>query len=136
MNMFPDATNSCGSILIVDDIPSNIHLLRGVVQDMADLQMADTKVIFVTSSESASHALQALRDDGVDFLQKPRPIPVARASILPHLQLYRLIDDTKYQHGTVRYAQVALSAKHGEDSNLIYRPHNPIRLSLKEQRLT
>ncbi|MCH8620489.1 hypothetical protein [Undibacterium sp. TS12] len=134
--MFPDATNSCGSILIVDDIASNIHLLRGVVQDMADLQMADTMVIFVAPSESASHALQALRDDGVDFLQKPLPIPVAHARILAHLQLCRLIDDAKYQHGPVRYAQVELPARHGEEGNLNYRPHNPIRLALKEQRLT
>lgn len=136
MNMFPDATNSCGSLLIVDDIPSNIHLLRGVVQDMADLQMADTMVIFVTSRESASHKLRALRDDNVDFLQKPLPILVARARILAHLQLYRLIDYAKYQHGPARYAQVALPARHGEDSNLNYRPHNPIRLDRKEQRRT
>lgn len=130
--MFPDTASSNGSILIVDDIPSNIHVLRGAVQDMGELHfamdgpsaleivrqfkpdvvlldiempgmdgfavceaiksaphLADTCVIFVTSSERESTELQALRYGGVDFLQKPLNMPVARARIQAHLNLRR-----------------------------------------------
>jgi len=130
--MFQDAANTTGSILIVDDIPSNIHVLRGAVQDMGELHfamdgpsaleivrqfrpdvvlldiempgmdgfavceaiksvphLADTCVIFVTSSERESTELQALRYGGVDFLQKPLNMPVARARIQAHLNLRR-----------------------------------------------
>lgn len=38
--MFPDTNGSLASILIVDDIPSNIHVLRSAVHDMAALHFA------------------------------------------------------------------------------------------------
>ena len=134
--MFPDKASSPGSILIVDDIPSNIHVLCGAVQNMGELHfamdgpsapeivrqfrpdvvlldiempgmngfevcvaiksappLADTSVIFVTSSERESHELQALHFGGVDFLQKPLNIPVARARIQAHLNLRRSIHE-------------------------------------------
>ncbi|MES2039380.1 MAG: response regulator [Pseudomonadota bacterium] len=55
----------------------------------SDPQLADASVIFIASSERESHELQALHFGGVDFLQKPLNIPVARARIQAHLNLRR-----------------------------------------------
>lgn len=118
------------SIMIVDDTPSNIQLLREAVRDMGDVYFAtngpaalalarlrnpdvilldiempgmngyavceaikadplicNAAIIFVTSHDKNLHELQALDLGGVDFIQKPLNIPVARARVKTHLAL-------------------------------------------------
>ena len=117
-------------ILIVDDLPSNVLVLREAVRGMgevhfansgvaaleftrktipdvilldiempgmdgyavcqaikADVRLKDVAIIFVTSHDSDLHEVQALNIGGVDYLQKPLNVPVARARIQTHLTL-------------------------------------------------
>ncbi|MES2673744.1 MAG: EAL domain-containing protein [Pseudomonadota bacterium] len=129
MNVY-HSVQPVASILVVDDEPSNIQILREAVRDMgevyfatngesaleliharrpdvvlldiempgmdgyavckaikADPLVSDTAIIFVTSHESHLHELQALSYGGVDFVQKPFNVPIARARIQTHLSL-------------------------------------------------
>lgn len=117
-------------ILIVDDVPSNVLVLREAVRGMGDVHFAnsgaaaleftrktipdvilldiempgmdgyavcqaiksdtrlqDVAIIFVTSHDKDLHEVQALNIGGVDYLQKPLNVPVARARIHTHLAL-------------------------------------------------
>ncbi len=53
----------------------------------ADPKLSDAAVIFVTSHAQADYELQALGYGGIDFIQKPLNLPVARAHINAHLTL-------------------------------------------------
>ena len=53
----------------------------------ADPKLSDAAVIFVTSHAQADYELQALGYGGIDFIQKPLNIPVARAHINAHITL-------------------------------------------------
>lgn len=128
--MYSDPQRDTALILIVDDVASNILVIREAVRDMADIRFAtsgqealdmiqraqpdlvlldiempgidgfavcdaikadprlqDVSVIFVTSHNSGALELEALNRGGVDFLQKPLNVPVARARIATHLEL-------------------------------------------------
>jgi len=117
-------------VLIVDDQPSNIRVLREAVKDLGDIHFAtsgasaialakqllpdlilldiempgmdgyavcseiksqpaltETAIIFVTAHDREEHELQALAFGGVDFVQKPLNVPVARARVKTHLAL-------------------------------------------------
>ncbi len=118
------------SILIVDDLPSNVLLLREALRGLGEIhfamsgraaleftqsnvpdvilldiempdmdgyqvcqamktdpRLADVPIIFVTSHDDSAHELRALGAGGVDFLQKPVNISVARARVATHLTL-------------------------------------------------
>ena len=53
----------------------------------ADPKLSDAAVIFVTSHAQADYELQALGYGGIDFIQKPLNLPVARAHINAHITL-------------------------------------------------
>jgi len=118
------------AILIVDDQPTNIAVLRQAVASLADVfyavdgaralelarrlrpaliildiempgmsgyqvlaalradpALAECLVVFITGHERSQHELQALSAGGVDYLQKPLDLPVARARIANLYQL-------------------------------------------------
>lgn len=52
-----------------------------------DPQLSETAIIFVTVHDGTQHELQTFVQGGVDFLQKPLNIPIARARIKTHLAL-------------------------------------------------
>jgi diguanylate cyclase (GGDEF)-like protein/PAS domain S-box-containing protein len=128
--MLMQVTSNRPTILVVDDQPSNIQLLREAVLDMGEVyfatngvdalaicrernpdillldiempgmngyevckaikddpQLCDIAIIFVTSHERELHELAAINQGGVDFLQKPIHLPLARARIKTHLAL-------------------------------------------------
>ncbi|AMB86823.1 diguanylate cyclase [Pseudomonas agarici] len=53
----------------------------------ADPKLSEAAVIFVTSHAQADYELQALGYGGIDFIQKPLNLPVARAHINAHITL-------------------------------------------------
>jgi len=53
----------------------------------ADPLICNAAIIFVTSHDKNLHELQALNLGGVDFIQKPLNIPIARARVKTHLAL-------------------------------------------------
>lgn len=128
--LFNDQKTEPAHILIIDDQPSNVLILREAVRDLgeihfatsgeaalraaqreppdiilldiempemdgyavcqaikADPRLRDVPVIFVTSHTQDANELHALSLGGVDFLQKPLNVPIARARIQTHLAL-------------------------------------------------
>lgn len=112
------------NILIVDDQPASIHLLRQAIASLgtiffatdgetaidlarrlkpaliildiempgmdgymvlealrADRELDDCLVIFITGHDRKRHELHALHAGGIDYLQKPLDLPIARARI-------------------------------------------------------
>ncbi|WP_137938226.1 EAL domain-containing protein [Chitinivorax sp. B] len=59
----------------------------------ADPTTAECSIIFVTAHDSDQHEVQSLTRGGVDFLQKPLNIPVARARVQTQLTLKRQTRD-------------------------------------------
>lgn len=53
----------------------------------ADPELCDAAIMFVTAHTQKENEIQALEFGGIDFIQKPLSIPVARAHIRAHLNL-------------------------------------------------
>lgn len=105
--LLSNAISDLGQVQFVTDGQSAIDLARQICPDVVllDIQMpglsgfavckalkSDPKtcraaVIFVTSHTQTENELQALELGGIDFLQKPLNVPVARAHIKAHLAL-------------------------------------------------
>ena len=55
----------------------------------SDPKLCDAAILFVTSHTQSDNEIKALELGGVDFIQKPLNIPVARAHVRAHLNLRR-----------------------------------------------
>lgn len=55
----------------------------------ADPKLCDAAIIFVTSHTHSDNEIKALELGGVDFIQKPLNLPVAKAHVRAHLNLRR-----------------------------------------------
>lgn len=53
----------------------------------ADAKLCDAAILFVTAHTQTENEIQALEHGGIDFIQKPLSIPVARAHVRAHLNL-------------------------------------------------
>ena len=53
----------------------------------ADAKLCDAAILFVTAHTQTENEIQALDLGGIDFIQKPLSIPVARAHVRAHLNL-------------------------------------------------
>ncbi|WP_061237770.1 bifunctional diguanylate cyclase/phosphodiesterase [Ectopseudomonas composti] len=53
----------------------------------ADAKLCDAAILFVTAHTRTENEIQALEHGGIDFIQKPLSIPVARAHVRAHLNL-------------------------------------------------
>ena len=53
----------------------------------ADPKLCDAAILFVTSHTQSENEIKALEYGGVDFIQKPLNLPVARAHVRAHLNL-------------------------------------------------
>lgn len=53
----------------------------------ADAKLCDAAILFVTAHTQPENEILALEHGGIDFLQKPLSIPVARAHVRAHLSL-------------------------------------------------
>lgn len=55
----------------------------------ADPKLCDAAILFVTSHTQSDNEIMALELGGIDFIQKPLNIPVAKAHVRAHLKLRR-----------------------------------------------
>ncbi|WP_179527061.1 EAL domain-containing protein [Ectopseudomonas composti] len=53
----------------------------------ADAKLCDAAILFVSAHTQTDNEIQALDQGGIDFIQKPLSIPVARAHVRAHLNL-------------------------------------------------
>ncbi|VXC57181.1 Diguanylate cyclase (GGDEF) domain-containing protein [Pseudomonas sp. 8Z] len=53
----------------------------------ADAKLCDAAILFVSAHTHTENEIQALEQGGIDFIQKPLSIPVARAHVRAHLNL-------------------------------------------------
>lgn len=53
----------------------------------ADAKLCDAAILFVTAHTQTENEIKALDHGGIDFIQKPLSIPVARAHVRAHLNL-------------------------------------------------
>ena len=74
-------------LILLDIEMPNINGYQVCSRIKSEPRVCDTPIIFVTGYDSEIHELQAISRGGVDFLQKPINLPVARARVQTHLAL-------------------------------------------------
>ncbi|SMC20352.1 response regulator receiver modulated diguanylate cyclase/phosphodiesterase with PAS/PAC sensor(s) [Andreprevotia lacus DSM 23236] len=107
IHVLREAVRGLGEVLFAMDGDSALQIIRARKPDLvlldiempgmngydvcrsvkADPQISDIPIIFVTAHDQLEHELHALTEGGVDFLQKPLNVPVARARVNTQLAL-------------------------------------------------